>query len=78
VWQALLRIPPGCLVSYGDLAALIGAPKAARAVGSAVGANPIAYLIPCHRVIQSLGVIGHYHWGAARKQAMIGRELAAR
>ena len=78
VWQALLKIPPGCLISYGDLATLIGAPKAARAVGSAVGANPIAYLIPCHRVIQSLGVIGHYHWGAARKQAMIGRELASR
>jgi AraC family transcriptional regulator of adaptative response/methylated-DNA-[protein]-cysteine methyltransferase len=76
VWQALLRIPPGCLVSYGDLAALIGAPKASRAVGSAVGKNPIAYLIPCHRVIQSLGVIGHYHWGPARKQAMIARESA--
>lgn len=79
VWQALLTIPAGSLVSYGDLAALIGAPKASRAVGSAVGANPIAYLIPCHRVIQSLGVIGHYHWGSARKQAMIAREtLAAR
>lgn len=78
VWQALLKIPTGSLVSYGDLAALIGAPKASRAVGSAVGANPVAYLIPCHRVIQSLGVIGHYHWGPARKQAMIGRELADR
>ena len=76
VWQALLTIPSGNLVSYGDLASLIGAPKASRAVGSAVGKNPIAYLIPCHRVIQSLGIIGNYRWGPARKQAMIARETA--
>ena len=77
VWQALLKIPPGALVSYGDLAASIGSPKASRAVGSAVGANPIAYLIPCHRVIQSLGAFGHYSGGPLRKQAMIGREMLA-
>jgi AraC family transcriptional regulator of adaptative response/methylated-DNA-[protein]-cysteine methyltransferase len=74
VWQALLTIPSGRLTSYGDLAAKIRAPKAQRAVGSAVGANPIAYLIPCHRVIRSLGVIGDYRWGTERKQAMIAWE----
>jgi AraC family transcriptional regulator of adaptative response/methylated-DNA-[protein]-cysteine methyltransferase len=76
VWQALLTIPPGRLTNYSDLAAKIRAPKASRAVGSAVGQNPIAYLIPCHRVIRSLGVIGDYRWGSARKQAMIAREAA--
>jgi AraC family transcriptional regulator, regulatory protein of adaptative response / methylated-DNA-[protein]-cysteine methyltransferase len=76
VWQALLEIPPGRLANYGDLAAKIGAPKASRAVGSAVGQNPIAYLIPCHRVIRNLGVIGDYRWGRERKQAMIGWETA--
>ena len=74
VWQALLTIPTGNLVSYGDIASLIGAPKAQRAVGSAVGKNPIAYLIPCHRVIQSLGVFGNYRWGPTRKQAIMGWE----
>jgi len=76
VWQALLTIPSGSLTNYGDLAAKIGAPKASRAVGSAIGRNPIAYLIPCHRVIRSLGVISGYRWGRERKQAMIGRETA--
>ncbi len=76
VWQALLTIPSGRLAKYGDLAAKIGTPTASRAVGSAVGSNPIAYLIPCHRVIRSLGVIGDYRWGRERKQAMIGRETA--
>jgi AraC family transcriptional regulator of adaptative response/methylated-DNA-[protein]-cysteine methyltransferase len=74
VWQALLAIPAGKLVTYGDLASVIGAPTAQRAVGSAVGQNPIAYLIPCHRVIRSLGVIGNYRWGHERKRAMIGWE----
>lgn len=78
VWQALLTIPPGKLVTYGHLASAVGAPKAQRAVGSAVGHNPIAYLIPCHRVIRSLGVIGNYRWGGARKQALIGWESAQR
>jgi AraC family transcriptional regulator of adaptative response/methylated-DNA-[protein]-cysteine methyltransferase len=76
VWQALLSIPAGHLTTYSDLAAKIGTPKAQRAVGSAVGQNPIAYLIPCHRVIRSLGVIGDYRWGHERKQAMIGWETA--
>jgi AraC family transcriptional regulator, regulatory protein of adaptative response / methylated-DNA-[protein]-cysteine methyltransferase len=76
VWQALLTIPCGRLANYGDLAAKIGASAANRAVGSAVGRNPIAYLIPCHRVIRSLGVIGDYRWGRERKLAMIGWETA--
>jgi AraC family transcriptional regulator of adaptative response/methylated-DNA-[protein]-cysteine methyltransferase len=74
VWQALLTIPNGRLTSYSNLAAKISAPNAQRAVGSAVGRNPIAYLIPCHRVIRSLGVIGDYRWGGERKQAMIAWE----
>lgn len=78
VWQALLRIPQGCLATYGDLAKEIGKPAAARAVGTAVGTNPVAYLIPCHRVIQSSGHIGGYMWGPDRKTAMIGWEAAQR
>lgn len=74
VWQALLRIPPGRLASYSEIAALAGVPKAPRAVGSAIGQNPIAFLIPCHRVIQATGAFGHYRWGAARKQALHGLE----
>jgi len=74
VWQALLTIPSGGLVSYGKLAGMIGAPKAHRAVGSAVGRNPISYLIPCHRVIQGMGAFGNYGGGRLRKQAMIGWE----
>jgi AraC family transcriptional regulator of adaptative response/methylated-DNA-[protein]-cysteine methyltransferase len=77
VWEALLRIPPGSLISYDGLAARIGARGAARAVGSAVGDNPISFLIPCHRVIRKSGVISHYHWGRPRKLAMIGWEAAA-
>jgi len=76
VWQALLSIPSGRLTNYSDLAATIGTPKASRAVGSALARNPIAYLIPCHRVIRNLGVIGEYRWGPERKQAMIGWETA--
>jgi AraC family transcriptional regulator of adaptative response/methylated-DNA-[protein]-cysteine methyltransferase len=76
VWQALLTIPSGSLTNYGDLAARISAPNAQRAVGSALGRNPIAYLIPCHRVIRSLGVLGNYGGGRERKQAMIGWEVA--
>jgi AraC family transcriptional regulator of adaptative response/methylated-DNA-[protein]-cysteine methyltransferase len=76
VWRALLRVPPGTLTSYGRLASLIGHPAAARAVGSAVGHNPLAYLIPCHRVIRETGVIGDYHWGRVRKCAMIAWENA--
>jgi AraC family transcriptional regulator of adaptative response/methylated-DNA-[protein]-cysteine methyltransferase len=76
VWQALLAIPFGRLVSYGDIAARIGSPKAARAIGSAVGHNPVALLIPCHRVIRDTGVIGNYRWGGARKKLLIGWEAA--
>lgn len=76
VWEALLRIPPGALVTYGAVAAHLGQPKAARAVGSAVGNNPVAYLIPCHRVIRATGVVGDYRWQSARKRAMLGWEAA--
>lgn len=78
VWNALLRVPPGSLVTYGRLASAIGQPSASRAVGSAVGANPVAFLIPCHRVIRETGVLGNYRWDPIRKRAMIGWETAAR
>ena len=74
VWRALLRIPTGSVVSYGHLAKAIGSPGASRAVGTAVGANPLAYLIPCHRVIRETGVIGQYRWGHERKCALLARE----
>lgn len=77
VWEALLTIPEGRLASYSSIASGIGQAKAARAVGSAVAGNPVAYLIPCHRVIKKIGVLGNYRWGEARKQAMVGRELSA-
>lgn len=76
VWQALLAIPPQSVVSYGALAERIGRPGAARAVGSAVGANALAWLIPCHRVIRESGVLGEYRWGAARKRLILGWEAA--
>ena len=77
VWQALLSIPPGELVTYGDIARAIGQPTAARAVGSAIGANPIGLLIPCHRVIRATDLFDtNYRWGAERKLALIGREQA--
>jgi AraC family transcriptional regulator of adaptative response/methylated-DNA-[protein]-cysteine methyltransferase len=74
VWQALLKIPPGTLVSYGRLAAALNQPAAARAVGSAVSKNSLAYLIPCHRVIRETGIIGDYRWGAVRKRALVAWE----
>ncbi len=76
VWEALLQIPLGCLTTYGNIAKNIQSPKAARAVGSAIGSNPICFLIPCHRVIRSNGVSGGYMWGPARKSAIIGWEAA--
>ena len=76
VWKALLRIPPGSVTSYGQVAAVIGSPRAARAVGSAIGDNPVAFLIPCHRVIRQSGAIGEYHWGSVRKQALLAWEAA--
>ncbi len=76
VWEALLKIPSGELTTYGSIAKSMHHPKAARAVGSAIGDNPVAYLIPCHRVIQSSGAFGQYHWGSDRKVAMIGWEAS--
>jgi AraC family transcriptional regulator of adaptative response/methylated-DNA-[protein]-cysteine methyltransferase len=76
VWEALLRIPPGSVVSYRDIAAHLGDPHASRAVGNALGHNPVPVLIPCHRVITSLGEFGNYHYGEARKIALLGWEMA--
>ncbi len=74
VWESLLTIPMGKLSTYGQLAGQIGHAKASRAVGTAIGSNPVAFLIPCHRVIQSSGKLGGYLWGIERKQLMIGWE----
>ncbi|MDE2480635.1 MAG: methylated-DNA--[protein]-cysteine S-methyltransferase [bacterium] len=76
VWSALLALAPGERTSYAQLAAAIGAPKAARAVGNALASNPIAVLIPCHRVIASTGIIGNYRWGTNRKRALLTWESA--
>lgn len=76
VWEALLKIPMGQLAAYGTIAEQIGNPNASRAVGTAIGSNPVAFLIPCHRVIQSSGNIGGYMWGHTRKTAIIGWESA--
>jgi len=74
VWQATLRINKGAPITYGALARMIGAPRAARAVGTALGKNPIAYLIPCHRVIHSDGTSGSYAWGDGRKKGLLDAE----
>ena len=74
VWERLLDIPLGKLTTYSDLAAKAGAPKAARAVGAAVGKNPICFVVPCHRVIGKSGELTGYHWGLTRKRAMLGWE----
>ncbi len=74
VWQTLLRIPLGRATTYSDIASSIGNPKAARAVGAAVGRNPISFVVPCHRVIGRSGALTGYHWGLTRKQAIIGWE----
>ena len=76
VWEALLRIPEGAAISYSALAKAVGHPGAQRAVGTAVGQNPVAYLIPCHRVLRANGGIGGYHWGTTRKRAILAREAA--
>jgi len=76
VWEALLKIPMGQLATYGTIAEKIKSPNASRAVGTAIGSNPVAYLIPCHRVIQSTGNFGGYMWGPTRKTAIIGWEAA--
>lgn len=74
VWQALLKIPLGQLTTYGAIADKIENKNASRAVGTAIGSNPVAFLIPCHRVIQATGIIGGYMWGTTRKTAIIGWE----
>ena len=76
VWEALLRIPPGRIASYHALAQALGLPRSARAVGGAVAANPVSYLIPCHRVIRRTGRFSNYEWGPARKRVMLGWEAA--
>jgi len=76
VWETLLKIPIGRVATYGNIAKQIQRPNACRAVGSAIGDNPVAFLIPCHRIIQSTGVFGNYHWGSTRKTAMLGWEAA--
>lgn len=78
VWEALLRIPIGSASTYGTIAESINHPNAYRAVGTAVGQNPIAILIPCHRVIQASGALGNYYWGSEKKAALIGWEMARR
>ena len=76
VWEALLRIPSGHVSTYGEIAKSIGSPKAVRAVGTAVGRNPVSWLIPCHRAIRSTGGLGGYHWGLPVKRAMLAWETA--
>jgi AraC family transcriptional regulator of adaptative response/methylated-DNA-[protein]-cysteine methyltransferase len=74
VWETLLKVPLGCATTYSDIAFRIGKPTAARAVGAAVGKNPISFVVPCHRVLGRSGALTGYHWGLARKQAIIGWE----
>ncbi len=76
VWETLLRIPMGKATTYSDIARTISAPKASRAVGAAVGKNPISFVVPCHRVLGKSGAITGYHWGLTRKRAMLGWETA--
>lgn len=76
IWESLLKIPMGQLSTYGSIARQIGNSNASRAVGTAIGSNPVAFLIPCHRVIQSTGNFGNYKWGNTRKAAIIGWEGA--
>ena len=77
VWETLLKIPKGRAVTYGSIAASLGKPKAARAVGAAVGKNPISFVVPCHRVIGSTGALTGYHWGLTRKKAILGWEAGS-
>jgi AraC family transcriptional regulator of adaptative response/methylated-DNA-[protein]-cysteine methyltransferase len=77
VWEALLEIPEGTHATYGKMASLIGHPGAARAVGTAIGNNPVAFIIPCHRVIRQMGELGGYRWGESTKRAIIGYEAVS-
>ena len=74
VWQTLLRIPPGCVTTYGEIAKRAGLPRGARAAGSAIARNQISWIIPCHRVIRKNGTFNNYRWGPERKRAMLGLE----
>jgi AraC family transcriptional regulator of adaptative response/methylated-DNA-[protein]-cysteine methyltransferase len=76
VWEALLRVPSGHVTTYSDIASAIGNPKAVRAVGTAVGRNPVSWLIPCHRALRKSGALGGYHWGLPVKRAMLAFEAA--
>ena len=76
VWEALMRVPTGHVTTYGAIATAIGHPRAVRAVGTAVGRNPISWLIPCHRALRATGALGGYHWGLPVKRAMLAREAA--
>ena len=75
VWQALLEVPMGEACRYGDLARTVGSPKGSRAVGAAVGANPLSFVVPCHRAVGSTGALTGYHWGLTRKRAILGWEV---
>ena len=77
VWRALISIPPGCVVSYKDVANRVGRRDAVRAVAGAIAANSIGYLIPCHRVLRSTGALSGYRWGRERKRALLAWESAA-
>ena len=74
VWETLLKIPMGSATTYGSIASHLGKPTASRAVGAAVGKNPISFVVPCHRVVGSTGKLTGYHWGLARKRAILGWE----
>ncbi|MEM9267605.1 MAG: MGMT family protein, partial [Pseudomonadota bacterium] len=76
VWEALLSIPSGHVTTYSDIARVVGNPKAVRAVGTAVGRNPVSWLIPCHRALRKSGGLGGYHWGLGVKRAMLAWESA--
>lgn len=78
VWEALLRIPPGEVATYAEIAERVCSRRSARAAGAAIGRNPVAFVVPCHRAIHSTGAFGRYHWGAERKRAMLAREALAR
>lgn len=77
VWQSLLKIPLGNVSTYTSIASAVQNPNAMRAVGTAIGCNPVAFLIPCHRVIRSSGIVGEYHWGSNRKTAILGWEASS-
>jgi AraC family transcriptional regulator of adaptative response/methylated-DNA-[protein]-cysteine methyltransferase len=76
VWEALLSVPSGQVTTYSDIAQRIGSPRAVRAVGTAVGRNPVSWLIPCHRALRKSGALGGYHWGLPVKRAMLAFEAA--